>query len=206
MQLDILTRPGPRPDSPTMLFVHGAWHSSWCWKEKFFAAFDGYSLIAPSLRGHGASAGRERLKDWRLRDYVEDVASVAADLRASSGVDPIVVGHSMGAFVVLKYLEQHQAPTRILLSCPPLHGAFLAAMQFALAHPRPFAEANIGYLRHMRQGIPPLMPAGIFSPELPPAERDGYISRLQPESARVYSDVFFLDMPQSKRIKTPLLF
>lgn len=43
---------GPRPP---LLFVHGSYHSSWCWAEHFLPYFSslGYAVYAVSLRGTG---------------------------------------------------------------------------------------------------------------------------------------------------------
>jgi pimeloyl-ACP methyl ester carboxylesterase len=35
---------------------------------------------------------------------------------------PVVIGHSMGGFVVQKYLETHQAPAGVLLASIPPRG------------------------------------------------------------------------------------
>ena len=71
------------------------------------------------LRGQGLSrAGSQPSRPRRQRhiealcrkcsiaDYVDDVASVADTLQAR----PAMIGHSMGGFVVQKYLESHEAP------------------------------------------------------------------------------------------------
>lgn len=82
MQLEVIsqtineTRPAP------ILFVHGAWHGAWCW-ENFLPYFaqHGYAAHALSLRGHGASAGRDKIR-WHsaAHDYVADVAQIVQTL------------------------------------------------------------------------------------------------------------------------------
>ena len=46
---------------PPLLFVHGGYCDAWCWAPYFLPWFaaKGYAAHALSLRGHGASAGRE---------------------------------------------------------------------------------------------------------------------------------------------------
>ena len=103
-KLEVISRQPSEPrDAPPILFVHGAWHGAWCWDEHFLDYFSekGFAAHALSLRGHGSSEGRERLRRVRLRDFLEDVAAVAELLPAP----PILVGHSMGGFVIQKYLE-----------------------------------------------------------------------------------------------------
>ena len=60
----------------------------------------GYPSYALSLRGHGASGGRETLFVAGLDDYAADVERVAADLAGA----PVLIGHSMGAAVVERLL------------------------------------------------------------------------------------------------------
>jgi pimeloyl-ACP methyl ester carboxylesterase len=120
-KLEVLSRlPSvPRP-APPVLFVHGAWHAAWCWDEFFLSYFaaHGFEAHALSLRAHGASEGRTQLHRTRIRHYVEDVAAVAANFSCA----PILVGHSMGGFVVQKFLETHSAPAAFLLASVPPTG------------------------------------------------------------------------------------
>jgi pimeloyl-ACP methyl ester carboxylesterase len=121
-KLEVISRlpSSPRP-APPILFVHGAWHGAWCWDEFFldYFAAHGFEAHALSLRAHGASEGRAQLHRCRIRHYVEDVEAVAAALPTS----PILVGHSMGGFVVQKFLETHLSPAAFLLASIPPNGA-----------------------------------------------------------------------------------
>ncbi len=65
MSIELLSRSPSSPSHPTpLLFIHGAWHGAWCWAEHFldYFAAHGYAAHALSLRGHGNSPGRERLR------------------------------------------------------------------------------------------------------------------------------------------------
>jgi non-heme chloroperoxidase len=105
--------PVGKPKAPPLLFVHGAYTAAWCWEEHFlpFFAAAGYPAYALSLSGHGASPGRKHLDSFSIADYVKDVATVVATLPAP----PVLVGHSMGGFVVQKYLEDNEAPGAVLM-------------------------------------------------------------------------------------------
>jgi pimeloyl-ACP methyl ester carboxylesterase len=63
MQLEVLTNIKQVTQRSPILFVHGAWHGAWCW-ENFLPYFAdrGYGAYAVSLRGHGASQGRDRIR------------------------------------------------------------------------------------------------------------------------------------------------
>ena len=83
MRLELVTKEPPSVTHPTpILFVHGMWHAAWCWEEHFLSYYadHGYVVHALSLRGHGASEGRERLRWTSLADYVSDVAQVAGQM------------------------------------------------------------------------------------------------------------------------------
>lgn len=121
-KLEIISKlPSSPCDAPPILFVHGAWHAAWCWDEFFldYFAAHGYAAHAISLRAHGGSDSGTGLHRCRIRHYVEDVAAVAAALPQS----PILVGHSMGGFVVQKFLETHSSPAAFLLASIPPNGA-----------------------------------------------------------------------------------
>jgi pimeloyl-ACP methyl ester carboxylesterase len=129
----------PRP-APPILFVHGAWHGAWCWDEFFldYFAAHGFEAHALSLRAHGASEGRAQLHRSRIRHYVEDVEAVAAALPTS----PILVGHSMGGFVVQKFLETHLSPAAFLLASIPPNGARAMYARLMRAQPLDVLRAN----------------------------------------------------------------
>ena len=116
-----------------LLFVHGAWHAAWCWDEGFldFFADKGYRALALSLRGHGGSLAPKPLHRISIADYVEDVVAVAQNLPTP----PVVIGHSMGGFIVQKYLESHSAPLAVLLASIPPQGDGKTLMRFARRHP-----------------------------------------------------------------------
>ena len=101
----------------------------------FFAerGFDSYAL---SLRGHGASGGGRWLRWTSVADVadvadVDDVERVAADLPRQ----PIVSGHSLGGFVVQKYLERHDPPAAVVVAPAPARGMGRPAMRMFLESP-----------------------------------------------------------------------
>jgi pimeloyl-ACP methyl ester carboxylesterase len=97
-----------------LIFVHGASLAAWCWDEHFldFFADHGFRAVAVSLRGHGASTLPKRLNSCSVADYIDDVRSTV-DMLSS---EPVLIGHSMGCFVVQKYLEKHRAAAAVLIA------------------------------------------------------------------------------------------
>ncbi|HEX9180581.1 MAG TPA: alpha/beta fold hydrolase, partial [Burkholderiales bacterium] len=71
MKLEVLRAAPAQPAGRApLLFVHGAFSAAWCWAEHFLPYFAdrGYDSYAVSLRGHGASEGRDQIHFHSLRD------------------------------------------------------------------------------------------------------------------------------------------
>ncbi|MBI4316507.1 MAG: alpha/beta hydrolase [Chloroflexi bacterium] len=205
MNLQLVSRqPSSAPKSTPLLFVHGAWHSAWCWDENFLPYFaaHGYAAHALSLRGHGASEGRPGLRWASLADYADDVASVAAALPAP----PVVVGHSMGGMVVQHYLAAHRAPAAVLLASAPPAGVIPTTLRVARAHPLTFLKTNLALSLYPIVGTPERAREFLFSQAMPRAQSDGYFAKLQDESYRAYLDMMLLNLPNPRRAhNTPVL-
>ncbi len=192
-----VTRPDP------ILFVHGAWHAAWCW-ENFLPYFaqHGYATYAVSLRGHGTSTGRDKLR-WHsaAHDYVADVEQIVQTLTSP----PILVGHSMGGYVVQKYLEAHSAPAGVLLASIPVSGVFGFGIRFSLRHPWAFLKAHLLMDPWHFVATPKLMHEAFFSPQVSAEDIARHFARLQPESFRMELDTMLTSLPRPDKIKTPLL-
>ncbi len=204
MQIEIISQRPPAAARRTpILFIHGMWHAAWCWAEYFLPYFvqRGYVSHALSLRGHGNSEGRERLRWHSIADYVADVAQVAGQM----DVPPVVVGHSMGGMIVQKYLETHTAPAGVLLAAAPPGGVIPATVRVALRHPLAFLKANLTLSMWPIVNTPALTREAFFSADMPEEQVRAYFARLQDESYRAYWDMLMLNLPKTQRIKTPLL-
>jgi len=202
MQLEVIshvetvTRPNP------ILFAHGAWHGAWCW-ENFLPYFAerGYASYAVSLRGHGASEGRNGIR-WHSasRGYVADLAQVARTLDKP----PILVGHSMGGYVVQKYLETHSAAAGILLATIPVSGIFNFVMRYASRHPSKFLKSLLLLNPWHMVETPALTHEAFFSPKVTAEENFRHFERLQSESFRMVLETMFLNLPRPEKVKTPV--
>ena len=68
LMLEVVDKGSATESHPVpLLFVHGAWHASWCWDEHFldFFADKGYRAVALSLRGHGKAQHQSPCRDVR---------------------------------------------------------------------------------------------------------------------------------------------
>lgn len=203
MQLEVISHAMNETRPTPILFVHGAWHGAWCW-ENFLPYFaqHGYAAYALSLRGHGASAGRDKIR-WHSAayDYVADVAQIVQTLPRP----PILVGHSMGGYIVQKYLERYTVPAGVLLASVPVSGLFGFALRIALHHPWPFLKSQLLLAPWHLVATPALMKDAFFSPQISSQDISRHFARIQSESFRSELDTLFLDLPQPAKVKTPLL-
>lgn len=205
MQLEVLSRLPQHDDGrPPLLFVHGAWHGAWCWDEHFLPYFaqHGWAAYALSLRGHGNSEGRERLRWTRIREYVADVAQVAETLPRR----PVVIGHSMGGCVVQRYLEMHEAPAAAILASVPPAGVLPTVLRLIRRHPLTFLRMNLRMSLWPMVDTPHKAREHFFSPDLPALELERYAAKLQDESYLGFLDMLLFARPRPGRVRrTPLL-
>ncbi|MDG4666905.1 alpha/beta fold hydrolase [Mycobacterium sp. 236(2023)] len=185
-----------------LLFVHGAWHAAWCWDEHFlnFFAEKGYRALALSFRGHGGSPSDKPLRALSIHDYVDDVASVAATLPTP----PVVIGHSMGGFVVQKFLESRDIPAGVLMASAPPRGYLASGLRWIRRHPWDFVKLSATGKSLRYVSSPELARERFFSPHTPQAVVDACASRLQEESARSGRDGL-LALPRPQRVRAPML-
>jgi pimeloyl-ACP methyl ester carboxylesterase len=185
-----------------LLFVHGAYHAAWCWNENFldFFAASGFRAVALSLRGHGASTVSKHLNACSLADYVADVSAVVDKL----GSVPVLIGHSMGCFVIQRYLETRDAPGAILMAPATPQGLRRSVLHMFRNHPWIF-------LRSMTFGdpvelvnSPALAREFMFCAHTPESIVESCARRMEPESARIGKDTMFGAFNADK-VTTPLL-
>jgi pimeloyl-ACP methyl ester carboxylesterase len=204
MPLEVITyKPLSSPRPTPLLFVHGAWHGAWCWAEHFLPYFSakGYECNALNLRGHGRSSIKGSVRFTRIADYVADVEEVAAQMPAQ----PVLVGHSMGGFIIQKYLERHHAPAGVLLASPPPGGLLRAALRNARHDFRSFLQVNLHMDLYREVDTPMKTRQVLFSADMPDDQVQEYFLKLGNDSYLAYLDMVLFSLPHPKRIQTPLL-
>lgn len=204
MRLELITL---KPDLETcktpILFVHGAWHGAWCWEERFMPYFaeQGFTVHALSFRNHGKSESKGSLR-WRSgAEYVEDLAQIVKQI----GTPPVLVAHSMGGYVVQKYLEKATAPAAVMLASVPPRGAIGATVRIAGRHPIAFLKTNLQLRLWPLVATPELARDAFFSKTMPVEQVARYFPQVQDESYRAFLDLLF-NLPRTKRMsKVPML-
>lgn len=194
-----VTRPRP------LVFVHGMWHASWCWREHFRAYFSaaGYPVYEVDLRGHGGSEGREALRGASVVDFVADLVAVTSQLAPS----PILVGHSMGARIVQLYLEQQRAAAAVLLAPVPPGGVWRATLRILRRHPVEFARAIVHRRVYEVVANPDVARTLLFSRETGhDVERvRRYHRQLQDDSFRAFLDLLAGARTRPELVTVPVL-
>jgi pimeloyl-ACP methyl ester carboxylesterase len=182
--------------------VHGAWHGAWCW-ENFLPYFaeHGYESHALSLRGHGDSEGRAGVRWYNTSGYVADLKQVVSSLSTS----PVLIGHSMGGYVVQKYLETQSAPAGVLLASIPVTGILGMFLRWAKRHPISILKTILLLNPWYMVSTPAMAKDVFFSDGYPDEKFLGYYARIQPESTIMAVEASLLRLPRPKKVKTPLL-
>ncbi len=87
---------------PALLFVHGFPLSRGAWGKQVPALAPTHRVLAPDLRGLGESGATEGTIP--MTRYADDLAEL---LRALKLGPVVLVGHSMGGYVALAFLDRH---------------------------------------------------------------------------------------------------
>lgn len=175
---------------PPLLFVHGAFSGAWIWGDHFlpWLARAGHPAYALSLSGHGNSAGREQIEWLSIANYVDDLEVAVNWLQQQTGQMPVLIGHSMGGFVIQKLLEQgHQVPGVALLCSVPPQGLLAAQFHMLMRKPGLFLEINrlmSGQLNDLE-----IIREALFAQPVDTATLQRFFLNMQPESQRAIWDM-----------------
>ena len=192
----------PARGTPPLVFVHGAFAAAWTWAEKFMprVADSGYTSYALSLRGHGKSFGGDRIDQHSIRDYVDDLSRIVEEV----GETPVLIGHSMGGFVVQKYLEHHPAKAGILMSSVPPQGLVAATFHLFLKRPGLLMEIN----RLLAKQDISLEAArdALFAKPIPDELLTRFLQQMSMESQRAIWDMSMFSLVNISAVRrTPLM-
>ena len=149
MKPNILHRKSDAPrQSIPLLFVHGAFAGAWCWDEHFLPYFQalGYDCCALNFRAHGfrahgADANWCYLQLLGIQDYAQDIAWALEQCPRP----PVLIGHSMGAFAVLRLLQRREFNLAglVLISPGSPENHFASALRFLLDFPLSYYKLNV---------------------------------------------------------------
>lgn len=107
--VSLATKAWLRPDGPCVVLVHGLGTNLDHWGSLIPLLRDWCTVVAFDRRGHGRTSPADR---YRATDFADDIAAV---VDAYDIVDPILVGHSGGAWDCLSYAARSGARMIICL-------------------------------------------------------------------------------------------
>ncbi|HET7465927.1 MAG TPA: alpha/beta fold hydrolase [Candidatus Dormibacteraeota bacterium] len=186
-----------RTERPPILFVPGLFHGAWCYEEHFVPWFHarGYAAEAVRFRRDGPHRA-PGLRTMSIKDFAADVAAAVARMPSV----PVLVGHSMGGFVIQKYLEDHDAPAVVLLASAPPYGIRRAALREGARHPlRMLAAAGTLSVYGLIK-TPDRARALFFSEALDEDLVRKYQAQMTDDSFRVFLELIAFMRPDVKRI------
>jgi pimeloyl-ACP methyl ester carboxylesterase len=201
MQLELISlRPVEQRFARPLLLLHGAWHGAWCWQGAMQdLARRGFVVHALSLRGHGASDRPQNYVFSGLKAYLADLRAAIAAIEPT----PMVMGHSMGGFVLQHYLMSQRLPGAFLLCSMPYRGPGRFLAQWALHHPMPTIKTLLTLDNRHLVGTPALAHEAFLNLERPVADAEEIAAQLVNEPLRMIFDSL-LFLPQPRRNRSPL--
>jgi pimeloyl-ACP methyl ester carboxylesterase len=114
-----------------------------------------------------------------------------------------LIAHSLGGYVVQKYLEKSSVPALVLLASVPPNGAVGATLRTFRKHPWAFTKANLQLRLWPIIGSPQLAHDAFFSKSMPTNQVNAYFAKLQDEAYLAYLDMLMLNLPHPKRASRP---
>ena len=198
LSLEVISRyPSKGKRRTPLLFIHGAFTAAWCWSEHFLDWFAerGWPAHAVSVRGHGGSEGHEQLGNWGIDHYVADVMQVVEEI----GEAPVLIGHSMGGFVVQKCLEQAEFPAAVLMCSVPPKGLLASSLSMIWSHPD-----LMGSLSQLMTGGPvdiDSLKDALFAQPASITDLQRYLMLSQMESQRAIWDMTMFNLIKPERLK-----
>ena len=198
----------PRTPLPPLLFVHGSYHSAWCYAEQFLPMFSklGYTCYAVSLRGTaptGMAATSKGAQTVRIEEHVSDLTEVLEYIKTASGsssseVRPVVIAHSFAGVVAMKLLESPQVRAGLggvcfLCSVPPSGNG---PMTLRFLHTNFFASLKIvyGFVLKAITFDPAVARELLFDESFADSDLARYLQRFKADSKVV------LDLPSLARV------
>lgn len=123
-----------------------------------------------------------------------------------TGKRPVVIGHSMGGYVVQKYLERHQAPAAILVASIPVTGTLPLTFRLLRDVPLDFLKTSLMLNGWYIVSTPEKAQRHFFCADMPLAEVKRHHARMNGESLRILLDGSFFNRPSPQKIQpTPML-
>ena len=195
-KLEILHRAPVQPNShqrSPLLFIHGAYCGAAIWSTYFLPWFAarGWHAYALSLEGHGRSEGHGWLAALSIDDYVRNLSDVVVTFPTP----PVLIAHSMGGFVLQRYLErENPSAGNVLLASVPPRGLTQSSLRLLQHSPAVFSTLNIFQSDGVRQIPLERTKRLLFSDDLPAELLISWLPTFQAESMRAIFDMLMVGL------------
>jgi pimeloyl-ACP methyl ester carboxylesterase len=103
------------PGAPILIFIHGSRDHSRSWDDMAYALRPAWHVIAPDLRGHGDS-GWSQDGRYDFAAYLSDLAALAEEAGLGPGRQAVLIGHSLGAHIALRFSALYPEKVRRLVA------------------------------------------------------------------------------------------
>ncbi len=194
----------PNDKLPVLVFVHGAWHGAWCWEEHFlpFFAKNGYESYAFDLPNHGHFKNQKGINKHRISDYVDTLKTVLSEIDKPH----VLIGHSMGGYIVQQYLETNDCEAAILLASVPSEPIWGLLLKMTLAFPFSMCKSFLGLNLLNLMNTSKKARQFLFSSALPVQKVEKYAALMSSESMKVIIlDFLFSKLKRRKNLTYPVL-
>jgi pimeloyl-ACP methyl ester carboxylesterase len=170
---------------PTFVLVHGGYHGGWCWDR-----------LRPELtrRGHDSLAPDLPIDDPDA-SYPEYAAAVVEAMTGTDGDDVVLVGHSLGCFVVPLVATTRDVGALVLLNAvPTLPGEPIPmGAESTLTDELAAAEQQTFFDASGRGLQPPAVSRSLFYRDCDDESANWALARLRPQGRRPLTDAWPLE-------------
>ena len=192
--------PKKRLRETPLFFQHGLFHGASCWKRflDYFCEM-GYETHAISLPGHGSSSAiKGRINNYSFKDYMDCMNEEIAKVSPL----PILIGHSLGGLMSMKYLESHKLPGAVLMASTPHRDVHHLIFRLLRRHPR----MCLGTLFGWNLKIPdPVIARDLFLSPSADVNIEEFFRSLCADSMKMGNEVLFKIRPMLEKISAPIL-
>jgi pimeloyl-ACP methyl ester carboxylesterase len=181
--------PAVGKEKGVVIFVHGPWHGGWCWEQSFTSLFSrkGYRCITFDLPYHDRAGERPDIRKVRLRDYMLTLEHVIKRV----GGNPILIGHSMGAYLIQKYLVKGKCRMAVLMSPPPPDKGWRTILRL-MQKPYIWKAVLFGRM-HLAVSTPKRASWALFGEGIRKEDTERYTGMMCDESREVLADMLWRD-------------